>query len=438
MGTKLLLTGATLLTLVFGSVGISAALPGESATENPAQRGPRVYGVVDDIEGETLRLVTPVGSVALITDANTIFRIPDAEEPGLDDLAVGDILAAAGWWEQGDSVFHAFGVARLETDRAFPLAGKLADVGDDTLTVETGHGLATVRVGDETMYRIRGVEEPGLDDLAVEMRVVARGTLNPDGSLQAQVVAVPQVGPRQVRLRGEVVAVEGGTLTVRAVRDRRFGRQFNVLTGETTEFRVPGVENPSSADLQVGDRIAGEGVIKEEGVLRATLVVVLPEQVARLAGEVSAVEGTTLVLDTPGGALNVLTDTDTVFRIPGIEEPTLGDVEVGERAIAVGTWENATTFHAIGVGVHGGRRAGRWGIVRGRVISVGTGSLIVGTSRGPVTVVVGGETRYRVPGMDDPGLDNVETGASVGARGTWNEHGTLQATGVAVLGSHEP
>jgi hypothetical protein len=146
MSAKLvLLTGATLLTLVFGSVGGLSALPDEPA-ENLTGRGARVYGVVETIEDYTLILATPVGSVNLVTDVNTVFRIPDVEEPGLEDLAVGDTLTAAGWWEGEASIFHVFGVARLEVDRVFPLTGKLVEVSDDALMVETDHGMATARV----------------------------------------------------------------------------------------------------------------------------------------------------------------------------------------------------------------------------------------------------------------------------------------------------
>jgi len=295
----------------------------------------------------------------------------------------------------------------METDRVLPLAGELTDISDDTLTVETGHGPATIGVDGETGYRIPNVQDPGLDDLEVGMRIVARGTLNSDGSLLAQVVTVPQVGPRQGHLRGEVLAIAGDTFTVRTARGRQPGREIQVLTDETTEFRVPGVENPSIADLQVGDKIAGEGVREEDGTVRATLVVVLPEQVARLDGEVTAVEGTTLVLDTLGGTVNVVTDADTVS--------------------VAGTWQDETTFNAIGVSVRGGRRPGQPGDVRGRAIRVETDRFVLGTQQGPVTVLVDGETQYRIPGVEDPGLDDIETGDAVGARGTWNEDGTLQA-----------
>ncbi|MBL7064171.1 MAG: hypothetical protein ISS49_08200 [Anaerolineae bacterium] len=434
MNTKLaLLAGITIVALAFGSVGIAAAQTGGPGTDPRTRRGARVYGVIEAIAGETLTLATPVGPVAVVTDANTIFRIPGVEDPGLDDLVTGDYLGAAGWWEEGNT-FHAFGVARVETDRVLPVAGKLSAIGADTLTVETGHGPATVGVDDETVYRIPDVEDPGPDDLEVGMRIVARGTLNPDGSLLAQVVTVPQPGPRQGHLRGEVLAIERDTFTVRTARGRQLGREIQVLTDETTEFRVPGVENPSIADLQVGDKITGEGVREEDGTVRATLVVVLPEQVARLDGEVAAVEGTILVLETLGGTVNVLTDAGTVFRVPGMEEPTLADVEIGDRVIAAGTWEDEATFSAIGVSVRGGRRPGQPGVVRGRAISVGTESLVLGTLHGPVTMLVDDETEYRVPGVEDPGLDDIEAGDPVSARGTWNEDGTLQATGVGVLG----
>lgn len=431
MKTKLvLLIGAMLLALAAVPVGIAAAQAGGPAGPGNVQHPPRVYGVIKDVEGETLTLATPIGPVTLVTDANTRFRIPDVDNPGLDDLAAGDTVAASGWWEQEGNTFHAFGVARLESDRTLPLAGKLETIGQDTLTVETERGLATVRVDDETVYRIPDVEAPGLSNLEEGMRAIVKGTLDADGSLLAQEVTVPQVGPRQGRLQGEVTAVEGDIFTLRADR----GREFTVLTDETTEFRVPGVENPSIADLQVGDRVAGEGEADEDG-MRAALVIVLPEQAARLNGEAFAVNGTTLVLDTLGGKVNLLTDGDTIFRIPGVEEATLDDIEIGERVTAGGTWESDMTFRAVAVGVVGGRRAGQQGNARGRVISrdVVAASIVLGTPQGPVTVLVDAETQYRIPDVETPSLDDITAGAAVGVRGVWNEDGALQATGVAVL-----
>ena len=52
-------------------------------------------------------------------------------------------------------------------------------------------------------------------------------------------------------------------------------------------------------------------------------------------------------------------------------------------------------------------------------------------------VLVNDETQYRVPGVDDPGLDDIKTGTIVIARRTWNEDGTLQAAGVDVPSAEE-
>ncbi len=438
MSAKLILVaGATILSLALGSVGGAAVLPDQPMAEGaledvqiPQRFRARAYGAIEAIDGGTLTVSTPAGSVDFVTDANTLF-FADRERVTLGDFAVGDVVGAVGWWEEGGGVFHAFAVAKLAEDRLFPVAGTLAEINGDTLIVETKGGRpATVHVDAETAYRIRGVEDPGLDDLEVGMRVIARGTLNPDGSLQAQVVGAAEAGPRQARLRGEVIAIEGNAFTVRAGK-----REVVVQTDEATEFRVPGVENPTIADLEVGDKVAVGGVVEGGGTARATLVIVLPDDAARLTGKVTDIEGTTLAVRTAGGTVNVLTDGDTVFHVPGVEGPGLDDVEVGDRIVAGGSWESESAFHAIGVGVVGGRRAGARGTVRGRVIDIGEDNLALGTARGSLTVLVDEETRFRVPGVEDADLGDVEEGARVGVLGAWNEDGALQALVVRVGGA---
>jgi hypothetical protein len=437
MSAKLILvTGATILSLVLGSVGVAAALPdrpvAEGAMEDaqiPQRFRAHAYGMIEAVDGGTLTVSTPAGLVDFVTDVNTLF-FADGERIAFADFAVGDVVGAVGWREEGGDAFHAFAVSKLAADRLFPVAGTLARIDGDTLTIETKGGRSTsVHVDTETDYRIRGVEEPGFDDLEVGMRVVARGTLNPDGRLQAQVIGAEEAGPSLARLRGEIIGVEGNTLTIRAER-----REIVVQTDEETEFRVPGVENPTVADLEIGDKVAGEGVVEEDGTVRATLVIVLPDDAARLIGKVTDIEGTTLAVQSASGTVNVLTDEDTVFRVPGVEEPGLDDVNVGDRIVAGGSWESESSFHAIGVGVAGGRRAGARGAVRGRVISVGEDGLVVGTARGSLTVLIDEKTRFRVPGVENAGLGDIEEGAGVGVLGTWNEDGALQAAVVKVGG----
>jgi hypothetical protein len=268
----LLMTGATLMSLVFGSVG-SVAAQGDfpPAPDDCAQQGRRAYGVIESIAGQAITLASPVGPVNLVTDANTLFRIPGTEQPGLDDLAAGDVAGALGWWDEDGSTFHAFVVARLEPDRPFPLGGELTAIGDDTLTIETCHGTATVRVNDETRYRVGAVEDAGLDNLEVGMVVVVGGTLNPDGSLLARGVAVPRAAGGRALVCGRVAGVEPDGLVLET---RRRG-QVTVRVDEETRYRVRGVDDPGLGDIEVGDPGIVRGTWNEDGSLRANGMMVL-------------------------------------------------------------------------------------------------------------------------------------------------------------------
>jgi hypothetical protein len=359
MSAKLILVaGATILSLALGSVGVAAVVPDRPTVEGtledvqiPRRFRARAYGAIESIDGGILAASTPAGPVDLVTDANTLF-FADRERAALGDFAVGDVVGAVGWWGEEGGVFHAFAVAKLAEDRPLPVIGTLAEIDGDTLTVEIKGGLpVAVHVDAETVYRVRGMDS-GLDDLEVGMHVVARGTLNPDGSLQAQVVSAAEAGPHQARLRGEVVDIEG----------------------------------------------------------------------------------TVLEIQTAGGTVNVLTDEDTVFRVPGVEGSGLDDVEVGDRIVAGGSWESESAFHAVGVGVVGGHRAGTRGAVRGRVIGIGEDNFVLGTVHGSLTVLVDEETRFCVPGVKDAGLDDIEAGTQVGVLGMWNEGEALQAFVVRVGG----
>jgi hypothetical protein len=425
-----------LLALLLGTGGIAAAQAGDGS-EGQMQRVAFVYGIVSGIDGGSLTLAAPVGSVTTIVDANTRFRFPDQEGDGLADLYIGETVGAAGWWEKDGRVFYAYAVAELNPDRVFPLPGRLSGLVDDVLTVETSYGSATVRVNDQTMYRIDGIEEPGRQDLEVDSRVMIKGTLNQDSSLLAQVVVVPQIGPRKIRLHGEVLAVEGDTITLRRLQGREGGRQtgrrLSIPTDEATVFNVPEVEGASISDLEVGDVILGEGVVEGDGSRRASVVVVLPERAARLTGTLDGIEDSALELATQGGMVKVLLDDETLWHIPGVEDSGKSDVKIDDRITAIGVWESETAFSAVVVAVARDRQAEQAGNLRGRAIRVEVDRLVVGTVRGPVTVLVDDETQYRVPRVQGGGLDDFSAGVAVGVRGTWNEDGTLQASGVALL-----
>ncbi|MGD1992903.1 MAG: hypothetical protein PVI59_06895, partial [Anaerolineae bacterium] len=133
----------------------------------------------------------------------------------------------------------------------------------------------------------------------------------------------------------------GATLSLHT----RGDRQVQLLTDDETVFRVPGVEEAGLDDIQVGNRVLSVAQTRE-GDLYARQVIVPPQGMPRVAGEVTEIEGQTLVLETPRGAVQALTDGDTVFRVPGVEEATLADVTPGDQVVCAGAWQDPGTFAA--------------------------------------------------------------------------------------------
>ena len=54
-------------------------------------------------------------------------------------------------------------------------------------------------------------------------------------------------------------------------------------------------------------------------------------------------------------------------------------------------------------------------------------TLQVNTADGPVTIHTDENTHFRIPGDDDPSLDDIAAGDWIAATGRWNADGSLQA-----------
>ena len=65
-----------------------------------------------------------------------------------------------------------------------------------------------------------------------------------------------------------------------------------------------------------------------------------------LRGEVTAVDGRTLSVNAQRGAVTVLTDDRTRFRVPGTDAATLADVQVGDLIAMWGRRESEGALHA--------------------------------------------------------------------------------------------
>lgn len=136
------------------------------------------------IDGDQLSLETEDGwtRTITVTDATTISEAGQAVD--LADLEVGDEIRFR-QTRADDGSFQIDAIAVL----APTVGGTVSAVGTDSITVTTRDGATqTIHVGADTVFRVRGVEDAGLADITVDMKVIAAGTLRADGSLDAGIV----------------------------------------------------------------------------------------------------------------------------------------------------------------------------------------------------------------------------------------------------------
>jgi RNase P/RNase MRP subunit p29 len=102
-----------------------------------------------------------------------------------------------------------------------------------------------------------------------------------------------------------------------------------------------------------------------------------------IRGQVTAVSGQTITVQTRQGEVSVITDENTTFRISGVENPTIADVTVGSRIGVLGRWEEQA-LHARVVLVMGEQHGRR---VMGQVTDISGSDITVDTRNGDAVIV---------------------------------------------------
>jgi len=313
------------------------------------------------------------------------------------------------------------------------LRGQVAAIEGNVLLVNTASGgERSVIVGDETRLFLPGVQEPSLEDIEAGQYIGAWGERNEEGDLLARaVLLVPEELARRGRVtQGRVTAIDGLVLTVETL-----GGERSVITEEETRFFVPGVEGPGIDDIQVGDPLLALGRPDEEGNLIARLVAaVTPGQVRRhtIRGVINALEDETIVLLTGRGEVRVLTDDQTVFRIPGVGDPCLDDLQIGDRVLVVGTWDAEEEVSDVRTVALIPRWPSHLRFLRGEVTGIEGRTMVLEALQGEVAVLTDGDTVFRIPGVEDPGLEDIQAGDKVGVLVSRTEEGGLLARVVLV------
>ncbi|MGQ9628424.1 MAG: DUF5666 domain-containing protein [Anaerolineae bacterium] len=241
-----------------------------------------VRGRVASIEGTTITVDVPDGSVKVITDASTCFWKPDVASPTLADIKVGEAIVALG--EPGEEgKFKAGLVAAgqgLEIRRNAAI-GQITAIEGTTLTLERPGGnwkdwKMEVETDSATCFWKDG--RATLSDFASGDFVVALARSG-EKAKAAVVVWMPLSQWARMRdyvARGRVASIEGNALTLETP-----AGDLKVLTDENTRFWKPDVEKPTLADFAVGDFVVALERFGEEGAeaMKADIVIWMPAQI---------------------------------------------------------------------------------------------------------------------------------------------------------------
>jgi len=151
--------------------------------------------------------------------------------------------------------------------------GEVTAISGNTITVKTAEGSSTVNVTDQTRFR-KDRQDAKLTDIKVGDHVFVRGQKGSDGSVQAEMVAVPPAGMMgNMReglgknfIMGEIKSINGTQIEIA----RPDGQTQTIAVDENTSFHK-NRESVTLADFKAGDRVFGRGEMKNDVFVAATL-----------------------------------------------------------------------------------------------------------------------------------------------------------------------
>lgn len=131
----------------------------------------------------------------------------------------------------------------------------------------------------------------------------------------------------------------------------------------------------------------------------------------------------TLTVKTAKGEMVEVSGTDkTALLVVGIRKPTWADLHPDERVLVVGTRADGKVV-ALRIGVRPPVRT-----FHGTVVEIKGNRLVLETARGKVNLLTDDRTRFRVPGVKSPTLNDFKVGDRVNALGVGHFDDTWYVT----------
>ena len=136
---------------------------------------------ISAISGSDVTVGTPDGWTRTINVGSTTTVKRAGQTIAVADLKVGDEIR----FQEQRNADGTFSMTAIEV--VLPrVTGQVSATTSDTITVQRPDGTTmTIHVGSATTYQVRGVANATISDITPGMLILAQGTQNADGSLQA-------------------------------------------------------------------------------------------------------------------------------------------------------------------------------------------------------------------------------------------------------------
>ena len=128
--------------------------------------------------------------IAVTVNDATLYFVPgDSEADSVQALRAGDHVKVIGRWVDAET-FHGWIVRVDRRSRLGRAWGRVLTVGESEFTLGTPNGVITVRVDEETRYRVPDDAQPDFTAVEEGAFVAVAGEKLEDGSLLARIVTV--------------------------------------------------------------------------------------------------------------------------------------------------------------------------------------------------------------------------------------------------------
>lgn len=227
--------------------------------------------------------------------------------------------------------------APAEAPRTDTVIGDVKSINGAVFALTTKErGDVQIQTTDRTRFRAKDNANFNLSNLKVGDRVTVQGRWQ-DAKLQANVVVLIPANLRDKAL-GQVQSIAGSTLAI----VKAEGGMLNVVTTAETKFHAKGLQNPTLADIKVGDIVVVVGQLNGTTLTASQVGFHTPrEKIGPMArGKISAINGSTLTLEQPfGRTLTITTDANT-FVVKrgedGLQVVKVSDLTAGEGVAVLG------------------------------------------------------------------------------------------------------